>query len=509
MFVDEINVEVRDKNLSRKGKIDPEFLDLKAVRRHLKVGDWTIKLPAEHPMSAQLWTPGSGIIISIRDEVYLSGPTNKPKFNASKEDPTGLLTFSGTDDNIILADALAWPVPSQPNISLQTLGHDVRTGNVETLMKAYVDANIGPSAPAARRGLFAQKLQIETNNSRGPSATKEARFPKLIDLLGELGIYGNLGFRVVQIADYLQFQVYSLSDLRAFTQFDIRNDTLEDQSIEFTPPALTRAIVAGQGEQENRQFVQRTTTASTQAESDWGRVIEEFIDQRQTNDVPTLQQAGDTRLIEAGFTSSSVKAVPSDDLTREFILDWDIGDLVTIVLAGQPQDTTITEVSLVANSGGIAVGTAFGDVSGFTDASSVAAVVDSTAKRVSSLERTSEQGLEAWTAYTPTVTAASGTFGSVTVTSRYNKRGRTVTMTGSLTITTVGTAAGGVYLTLPVPALTTAMYVGAGREHQNTGAMLIAWVAAADKVTLYRYDNTSPIAAGNVLKFTVTYEAAA
>jgi hypothetical protein len=387
MLLGDINVEVRDKSLKILGQIEPKYLDIQAVRRHLKVGSWKLKLPQEHELAGELWKPGSGIIIRLRDQPWMSGPTDRPKEEASKDDPTGTLTFSGVDDNILLDDARAWPSPAQGNIALQTASNDTRSGLSETLMKQYVSANIGPAAPTSRRGLFAQKLIIQADSHRGPTITKSPRFQKLIELLAEIGVYSSLGFRVIQVGELLEFQVYDVTDRRPFVRFDIENGSLESESIEVSPPSLTRALVAGQEKGVDRQLLQRTTTVSLAAELAWGRQIEMFIDQRQTADVPELEQAGDGKLAEGGFTATAVKAIPSDDESREYLLDWFEGDQVMVVVNGQEAASTITEASFVASSEGIAIAAALGDVTGFKADSALGARVDDTQRRVEALER--------------------------------------------------------------------------------------------------------------------------
>lgn len=55
----------------------------------------------------------------------------------------------------------------------------------------------------------------------------------------------------------------------------------------------------------------------------------------------------------------------------------------------------------------------------------------------------------AWTSYTPTVTATTGTFTSVSATGAYKTIGRTMFIRFTVTITTIGTAAGRMLVTLP------------------------------------------------------------
>lgn len=116
----------------------------------------------------------------------------------------------------------------------------------------------------------------------------------------------------------------------------------------------------------------------------------------------------------------------------------------------------------------------------------------------------------AWTSYTPTVTASSGTFTTVSATGKYKKIGRVVHYNIKITITTVGTAAGVVYATLPFTAesSTTIFPVGIGYESAATGVYLAGFIPwySPTQVYITKLDTTSAIAAGYALNMCGTYE---
>lgn len=116
---------------------------------------------------------------------------------------------------------------------------------------------------------------------------------------------------------------------------------------------------------------------------------------------------------------------------------------------------------------------------------------------------------DAWVAtFVPVVTAGSGTFTSASATSRYKQVGSTVLAKFTVTITTNGTAAAGVHLTLPLPALTTA-YVGTGRGNGVSGKQLQAITVGTGAVYIFNYDGTHPGANGESLEVTIVYETSA
>jgi hypothetical protein len=81
----------------------------------------------------------------------------------------------------------------------------------------------------------------------------------------------------------------------------------------------------------------------------------------------------------------------------------------------------------------------------------------------------------AWTSYTPTITASSGTFNSVSATGAYKTIGKTVHVRVEISIgasTGNGTAAGLIYFTLPVNVAGTGFYYGMGQEEAATNNVL-------------------------------------
>lgn len=433
MRLSDITVEVRDKTLKRWGMIDPDLLVLEGTVRHCGVGSWKLTLPADHELVPLLRTPGSGIIITGPRDVLWSGPTTNPALAISADDPHGTVTITGETDDAILADALAWPTPGAA-ISAQG-GHDNRSGKAETVMRAYVNANVGPGGQAVRRGLLAQKLTLAPDLGRGITVAKSARFPVLADLLTEIATVAGLGWRVVQRGEVLVFEVYQIADRSRFVRFDIANGSLSSQSVEQSPPEQTHVIVGGQNDLADRTLVERTTPASLAGMVEWGRRRERFRDQRQTDDLLELQQAGDEILAESGFTATAVKALPSDDQTMLYGVDWSEGDRVTVVVDGQETTSTVTAVSLSVGTKGVRVGADIGDVSGFDPTSSMVRRVEDTAARVSQLERSAEVDIQ----LAPVMAAGSiGTSGAITSTTSIVSPGSTwVWMPGASGVATV------------------------------------------------------------------------
>ena len=120
-------------------------------------------------------------------------------------------------------------------------------------------------------------------------------------------------------------------------------------------------------------------------------------------------------------------------------------------------------------------------------------------------------GFPAWTSYTPTVTASSGSITTYSASGWYSQSGKTIVVQGRVVITTVGTAAGTTIVTLPVTAQTrtNAEWVGSALEGQSTGYGGWASVlSGATAVNLRNYNFGTFLGSNNIISFTVTYEVA-
>ncbi|WP_263729952.1 Gp37-like protein [Cellulomonas sp. SG140] len=352
MDISDITLEVRNKNLGRVGVILPTDATFTLKVVYCNVGEWSITLPLEHPMTAELRKPGAGLIVTgPGGMLLLSGLADESASTASSSAPEGMVTVSGVTDDVRLSDALAWPVPTSDTMAGQAASaHDTRTGPVETLLHAYVNANIGPGAPASRR---VAKLVMGTNQGRGPTITKNARFPVLGSWLNEIAATTDLGFRVVQRGSQLVFETFKVVDRSREIRMDIWNNTLASYDVRESGPITTRAIVAGQDEGTDRQFLERTTTESLAQEALWGRRIEKFLDRRNTGVVTELQQAGDEVLAQEGVAQKVVKFVPMDDSTMAYGKDWYLGDRVTAVIEGREITAIAQAVVIVVDDQGL------------------------------------------------------------------------------------------------------------------------------------------------------------
>lgn len=112
------------------------------------------------------------------------------------------------------------------------------------------------------------------------------------------------------------------------------------------------------------------------------------------------------------------------------------------------------------------------------------------------------------TAYTPTVTAGSGTFTTVSATGRFRAIGKTCFFIIQVVITTNGTAATSVQATLPLTALI-GLPVRVSGGLNGTDAVLGGYIASAGTaVGVKKYDGTYPGGDGITFQVSGVYETA-
>jgi hypothetical protein len=359
----EVTVEVVDIDGIRQGLVLPQYVtDLKMTSRLRGVGEWTMTLPAVLPEARTLSTPGAGILVTGPSGELFSGPVVDATDKGDQGDPEGSVTFTGVDHNILLADALAYPTPTTADVTAQYTPYDVRTGPAETVVRGIIDANIGPAAPAGRRGRLAQRLILAPDLARGGTVTGTSRFDPLLAQAAALTKLGGLGFRIVMVGAGLQLEFFQPADKSAVIRLDIANGRLTAYEHTLSAPSQTQVIVGGPGEDAARVFLTRNSGDSTAAETAWGRRIEVFRDERSTEEPTELAQAGDDVLADGGATVDTLKLTPTDDETMRYQVDWFLGDYITAVVRDQEIPQVVTQVGISVSTAGVLIGAVAGDL---------------------------------------------------------------------------------------------------------------------------------------------------
>lgn len=521
MQVEDLVVEVRDRDFQRIGRIGPDDLvGATFVNKLNGTGSWSLKVPHGHSMGELLRQPGYGLILSGPDgSTILSGPTLSARLTQTSDNVQGDWEIVGSTDDIILMERLAYPKPSTADVTAQTDDYDDRSGSAERVIKEFVSANIGPDAPSERRMPL---LSIEANQDRGTVVSAAARFDIIQDLLYGLAQAGGIGYQVVQVANALEFKVFVPVDRSADVRMDIENRQLSSSSLAYSTAFTTRAIVAGKGEGKNRTFIERTSTDSLAAETAWQRRIESFVDARSANTADELNTAGDQQLVDRGKTVLEASVTPTNDSDMRFGQDWYLGDKVTVVNNDLESTAVVTEVGIRVDADGVRVGATIGTPTGVDFESKLLAKTVQIDNRVAQLEK-STTGYGINTLYVP----GGGTNGTQPVFNvadlhgSFNRFGNMVHVQVNLAFTNVTSFGSGRYfITLPYPSRKDYVF-SSGRlfdASQNKHYMLFGEVAAgqtslwlsylSSSGTLTDFTASSPKVLSNIdsFDFSATYE---
>jgi hypothetical protein len=227
--------------------------------------------------------------------------------------------------------------------------------------------------------------------------------------------------------------------------------------------------------------------------------------------IAALGQDIDTALVDlkGGTTGQVLAKASATDLDYSWTTP-EIGDITAVTAGtgisggGTTGAVTITNsmATAIDAKGDLIVGTGADTFSRLAVAADFAFVkADSTAATGLAWD------ISGFTSYTPTVTASSGSFTTVSVSGKYKRVGKLCFVQQQIDITTNGTAASAVVTTLPFTGATGVNYQGVYRENAATG--FGGQIQINGSSAVYRKnDNTYPGGTGYSMTGSFFYEVA-
>lgn len=328
-----IDVLITDRDLNVLGDPLDGWTRLDVTLRFNEPSSGTITLPAD-PDAVRHIAAGTRIVLIRDGQVLASGPIERPmapyqrglpsgEGGEGADDPEpGTLTLAWVDDLAHLSWRLVRPNPSA-GVDQQTASHYELTDDAETVIRALVDLNLGPSALEERR---VPGLILGDVAGVGSTVSVRSRFGTVLAEAQSMAIAGGgLGFRTRQVGSQIVFEVYQPVDRTRTARYSWDLGNLRSVTVEQAAPAITHAVVGGQGEEENREIIERADEAAAAA---WWR-IEGWVDSRHEDTTAGLQQSGDEALAEGGETVQ-IAAVTVDTPDLRFGRDVGLGDRATI-----------------------------------------------------------------------------------------------------------------------------------------------------------------------------------
>jgi len=238
-------------------------------------------------------------------------------------------------------------------------------------------------------------------------------------------------------------------------------------------------------------------------------------------DFEVFGQAVDTSMadLKGGTTGQILSKATNADMDFTWVTN-DVGDITAVTAGtgisggGTSGAVTITNsmATEITASGDIIVGTGSGTFDNLPiGTTGQVLTADTTVSPYKVKWATAGGGgFPAWTSYTPTVTAAGGTF-TYTSTGWYSQSGTTCAVIGNILIQTVGTAAGTMSVTLPFTSKTRsgANWIGIAQEVDTTGKSGTAGVESnANFCRIRDYSFATFFVANYRVCFSLVYEVA-
>lgn len=316
-------------------------------------------------------------MLSLSGDLEELRPAIKPGYGIMLTDDTGALRFNGfltsaerlgngtanlifAHDDTNLWQRIVWPVHNAP-WTAQTSAYDVQTGPAETRLLTYINRNMGPisytpspfSVTTTRQVLH---TRFPTSQSRGPSAKTSARFNVLGELVSQLAESAGLRVKIILTYEgtepHLDVTVTEVPDLTAWARFGTPEASGPgllggDWRYQFGIPSATSVLCAASGEKEARILRE---LSDLDRNSLWGRRIESFLDQRQTDDSTEINQAMVDAMAEAAGLAKVSAPLGESDLNVGGTggatgVDVPLGAKVTAVLDGELIQERIRQIT--------------------------------------------------------------------------------------------------------------------------------------------------------------------
>jgi len=217
----------------------------------------------------------------------------------------------------------------------------------------------------------------------GSTARVSTRFANLAETVESLATQGGVFVGADSPNGLPRLTVTAGSDKSASVKLSTALGNVSRHSTMQSAPKGNVVLVGGSGEGTAR--VLRTDFDSASL-AEWGLRIEGFRDARDTSDTATLDARADEWLAENAATAG-LRVESQDVPGMEYGTDYNLGDLVTVVLDGVTTTERITAVTLDLTAAGLSVKPIVGSAELGEDAPQIYPLVRDLRRRISELER--------------------------------------------------------------------------------------------------------------------------
>lgn len=328
---------VRDGDLVRRAQVG-DYVTATLTPRWGAAGQWSATLPRASDAANQFLQPRAGIYVEHDGKPFFSGPAMSREL--SRDANRSQLIVSGTDDTGLVSRRLAMTEPNLDRPPYVTMDHDTHIGPTSSVIWQFINVNIGPSAVAQRRY---PGLVMATDPALGTVVTGQGKFQQLDTLIEQLGQASKpeIGWSALQQGNTIVLTVAAAVDRTSTAVFSVELGNINSYTYTDTAGA-NYAVGGGAGTSIDRVIVEQ---ADSNAMVEWGR-IESFNDH---SDQTTLE--GMNTLLAADLAVSAdttaVSFVLADSGNLRFGQDFFLGDLVQVLIEGQPIVQIVREATIV------------------------------------------------------------------------------------------------------------------------------------------------------------------
>ena len=333
-----------DPDRVRRGQL--QALECTVVVRDADVGTFALTVPDDE--LAGRMRDGWRVLIQDGGQTILSGPVEEVAPNVADR----TVEFTGVSDLVHVADRLVYPNPALPGASQTSDAYYKRNGPAETVIRDMVHANAGEGAISVRR---ADGFAVEASQGRGSTVSTNLRYKNLLEEARTLGRLGGVTFDAMQEQDArIVFRFRVPVDRSRSVRFTDRNGGVTDGSYSLAAPTATVVLVAGQGEGTARNIIERSRATT------WGRRVEAFKDQRDTDDADELEQSAIEQLDE-GEAGAGASFTVAESPGLIYGVDYRLGDTISVELGTATISEPVRAVELSWDGHGRTASLTLGD----------------------------------------------------------------------------------------------------------------------------------------------------
>ncbi|WP_432136838.1 siphovirus ReqiPepy6 Gp37-like family protein [Streptomyces sp. bgisy154] len=325
-----IQLLVTDQDLVVQGDPLAGWTSLDCTLRFNEPGSGSVDLVA-HPYVMNQLQPGNRMVVIRDGSIWMAGPLEVAQdfswgIGGTGEAPPGKVTVAFSDDLARLAGYITWPDPASAWSAQPDTAYQLTATNAEVILRTLVNLNCGPGAIAARQ---IPNLALATLAGVGTTTSVNTRFEGLLAACRRVAIDGGgLGFRAVQTATQIEFEVYQPADLTATARFSSGLGNLRAVTYKQSAPTVTHALVSNSDQASPRVYVE---VADSTAAAAWWRV-EQLVNGTADDDTAGELTQDGTEALAGGAAPVELATVTVDTPDLRAGVDYGLGDQVTVAL---------------------------------------------------------------------------------------------------------------------------------------------------------------------------------